>query len=374
MTLIEINLVDYPAFAEHWCMTTSELRRKLADEFTFQIAGCETIGSALYGELCRYGADDVGAGGPVWEAMHHHAHLRFGLASPLRFLAALHRAALRGDAPGLARHYPSCGGAPGPTLREDFLAATAQLSERIAAELDWGVQTNEVVRTAALYPGLAHISTLARLPVSLREIGSSAGLNLRLDRFHFAQGSWSVGDPASPVEIFDRWGGRAPSPVDAAIVDRAGCDPEPIDPTTDDGALHLLGFLWPDQLDRRERTLAAIEIARRTPARVEQANAEGWLARELAARTEGSVTVITHSIVWQYIEKDERARITDLVESAGATATPDAPLAWMSFEPHEPGRAHAALKLRYWDGRSADRMPTLLAECGFHGQWVRWHA
>jgi hypothetical protein len=354
-------------------MTTPELRRKLAEEFTFQAAGCESIGSALYGELCRYGADDVATGGPVWEAMTQHAHLRFGLASPLRFLAALHRAALRGDSPTLARHYPSCGGTPGTTLREDFLAATAQHTERIGAELDWGVQTNEVVRTSALYPGLAHISTLAGLPVVLREIGSSAGLNLRLDRFRYSQGGWSVGDAASPVEIVDRWGDRTPQPSEATIVNRAGCDPEPIDPTTDDGALHLLGFLWPDQLDRRERTLAAIETARRFPARLEQAKAEGWLARELGQRAQGAVTVIMHSIVWQYVDKDERARITDLIETAGATATPDAPLAWMSFEPHEPERAHAALRLRYWDGRSTGT-PTVLAECGYHGQWVRWHA
>ena len=373
-TLIEINLVNRTPFPEHGCMTTPELRRKLADEFSFQVGGCETIGSALYGELCRHAAEDVVSGGPVWEAMAKHAHLRFGLASPLRFLAALHRSALRGESPALARHYPSCGGTPGRTLREDFLAATAHHTERIAAELDWGVQTNEVVRTSALYPGLAHISALVGLPVSLREIGSSAGLNLRLDRFRFAQDRWSVGDPTSPVEIVDRWGDRVPGHVDAAIVDRAGCDPDPIDPTTDDGALHLLGFLWPDQLDRRGRTLAAIEIARNIPARVEQANAEGWLARELARRTEGAVTVIMHSIVWQYIDKVERARITDLIESVGATATPDTPLAWMSFEPHEPDRAHAALKLRYWDGQSTVGAPTLLAECGFHGQWVRWRA
>lgn len=373
-TLIEINLVNHSGVAEHGYMTTPELRRKLADEFTFQIAGCETIGSALYAELCRHSAADVAKGGPVWEAMTQHAHLRFGLASPLRFLAALHRSALRGDSPALARHYPSCGGAPGTTLREDFLAATAQHTERIGAELDWGVQTNEVVRTSALYPGLAHISLLAGLPVSLREIGTSAGLNLRLDRFRYAQDGWSIGSAASPVEIVDRWGDRTPPASDASIVDRAGCDPEPIDPTTDEGALHLLGFLWPDQLDRRERTLAAIEIARRTPARVERANAVSWLGRELGQRTEGAATVIMHSIVWQYIDKDERARITDLIESIGSTATPDAPLAWMSFEPHEPDRAHAALTLRHWDGRSAEGAPILLAECGFHGQWVRWHA
>ncbi len=372
--MTEINLVDRTPFADHECMTTPELRTKLSEEFAFQVGGCETIGSPLYADLCRFGAQDVESGGPVWQTMTDHAHLRFGLASPLRFLAALHRSALRGDVPDLARHYPSCGGTPGPSLRRDFLRAVVEQQPRLAAELDWGVQTNEVVRTSALYPGLAHIAKRAGRPVSLREIGASSGLNLRLDHFRYAQDGWSIGDPSSPVAILDRWGDRTPPPYEAAIVDRAGCDPEPIDPTTDDGALHLLGFLWPDQLDRRERALAAIQIARTIPARVDRANAEAWLVHELAQRSEGAVTVIMHSIVWQYIDKEERTRITELVESVGASATPDAPLAWLSFEPHQPDRAHAALLLRYWDGEAGDGTLTLLAECGFHGQWVRWHA
>ncbi len=349
------------------------MRAKLAEEFAFQAAPCEDIGSPIYGALCRFAAEDVASGGAVWRATADHAHLRFGLALPLRFLAALHRSALRGDSPTLARHYPSCGGTPGPSLREDFLAATSIHRDRIASELDWGVQTNEVVRTSVLYPGLAHLAARAGLPISLREVGSSAGLNLRLDRFRYSQDSWTVGEAASRVEIIDRWGERTPRVLDAEIVDRAGCDPEPIDPTTDEGAQHLLGFLWPDQLDRRERTLAAIETARAVPARLEKAHAATWLTDELGRRSPNAVTVIMHSIVWQYIDKDERAAITSLIESVGATATPDAPLAWMTFEPHEPDRKNAALLVRYWDGAAGVGEPELLAESGFHGQWVRWH-
>ena len=350
------------------------LQKKMAEEFRFQSAGCAEIGSKVYADLCLVCADDIERSGPVWAAMADHAHLRFGLALPLRFLAAVHRLALHGDAPQLAAHYVSCGGSPTPSLAADFLAAVDAHRRRIESELDWGVQTNEVVRTAALYPGLAHITALTGHPLSLREIGTSAGLNLRLDHFHYAQGTWSAGDPAGAVDIVDRWGEQTPSTTQVRIIDRAGCDPSPIDSTTPQGAIHLLGFLWPDQEDRRTRTLGAIETAKRVPARIEAMAAEAWLLHELASRTSGATTVIMHSIVWQYIDRDERLRITELVESVGLSATVDAPLAWLSFEPHEPHRKHAALTLRLWDGERHAGEPTHLAESGFHGQWVRWLA
>lgn len=352
--------------------TATDLRPKLAEEFRFQSPACAEIGSPLYAELCIVCAEDVERSGPVWQVMRDHAHLRFGLALPLRFLAAVHRLALSGFAPALAAHYPSCGGMRGDTIAEDFLATVAAHRGEIAGELDWGVQTNEVVRTAALLPGLAHIASLTGLPLSVREIGTSAGLNLRLDHFRYGQSDWTAGDPAGVVEISDRWGDRLPPAAAVTIVDRAGCDPNPIDPTTPSGALHLLGFLWPDQQDRRTRTLGAIETAIRIPARVDASAAEAWLHRELALRTTNAATVIMHSIVWQYIDKDERARITTLIESTGANATTTEPVAWLSFEPHEPHRQHAALELRIWDGGQRQGDAVLLAECGFHGQWVRW--
>lgn len=352
----------------------TDLPGKMIEEFRFQATGCLEIGSPLYSDLCMVCAEDIARRGPVWRTIESDAAMRFGLALPLRFLASVHRLALRGDVPHLAAHFPSCGGVRSESLVDDFLAAVEEHRDRITRELAWGVQTNEVVRTAALYPGLAAIAALTQRPLSLREIGTSAGLNLRLDHFHYAQADWSIGDPGAAVEITDRWGKNLPPSSDAVIVDRAGCDPNPIDPTTPHGAIHLLGFLWPDQFDRRTRTIGAIETAIRHPARIDALPADVWLQRELAALTRGSTTVVMHSIVWQYIDPDERRRITALLQSAGDAADADAPLAWLSFEPQEPHRSHAALTLRLWDGGPNSGTPTVLAECGYHGQWVRWIA
>src|SRR5262249_21178556 len=80
-------------------------------------------------------------------------------------------------------------------------------------------------------------------------------------------------------------------------------------------------------------------------------------------------TVVFHSIVWQYLPDDERARVRRTIEEAGARATPAAPLAWLRFEPSADAR-RAELRLACWPGGD-DR---LLATAGFHGRPVRWLA
>ena len=41
-----------------------------------------------------------------------------------------------------------------------------------------------------------------------------------------------------------------PFGVDTRVLERAGCDAAPIDPSTEDGRLTLLSYVWPDQVHR----------------------------------------------------------------------------------------------------------------------------
>jgi hypothetical protein len=366
-------------------MTDQSPREKVAAEFHFQSGTCADIGSAIYGDLCLQIARSLEAedGGPLWPVLESHAHLRFGLAVPLRFLGAVHRLALNGDAPNLSRHYPSCGGEPGPTLWQDFVDTVTLHATTVRSGLDAGVQTNEVVRSSALFEAFGVATSRSALPLALREIGCSGGLNLRLDKYRYVDGdreyladepdaarSTNNGSGGLTVDIVDRWQGKRPHLTPIIVASRAGCDPAPVDPTTPEGRLLLTGFLWPDQTDRIARTKAALDLAERFEARIDRAHADKWVAQELDSRESGLCTVFFHSIVWQYIDKDERARITETFERTGATATAERPVAWISFEPREPDRECVAVILRYWDGVSHAGEPELLATAGFHGQWV----
>jgi hypothetical protein len=228
------------------------------------------------------------------------------------------------------------------------------------------VQTNEVGRSAALLGGFLTVAERTGLGLRTLEIGASAGLNLRWDRFHYEAADWAFGDPASPARIpceYDN--GRPPLPAAVWVVERAGCDPAPIDAASADGSLTLESFVWPDQVERLAMLRGAVEVARRTPATVDQASAPDWLEERLTRERGGSATVVYHSIMWGYMTGEDRARVTEAIATAGEDASDSAPLAWLRMEP---GADQAEVTLTTWPGGEE----RVIAHAGYHGRPVRW--
>jgi hypothetical protein len=56
------------------------------------------------------------------------------------------------------------------------------------------------------------------------------------------------------------------------------------------------------------------------------------------------------------------------MERAGAAATKDAPLAWISVEADRMDAMSACVRLRLWPDGSDEE----LGRADFHGRWVRW--
>ncbi|HEX8803317.1 MAG TPA: DUF2332 domain-containing protein [Acidimicrobiales bacterium] len=351
-------------------MVTRPLVLPLPDVLARQRDACERSGSALYGRLLDAVSDDVAAGGPCADLLVPHAGDPVGTALALRFLGAVHWLVLGGEAPALAAHYPSAGGSPGPGLVADFLATVDAQRAAIAARLPLGVQTNEVGRSATLVGGYAEVARRSGgLPLRVLELGASAGLNLRWDRFFYDTGRATLGDPGSGVRFVGAWTGTPP-PLDAApvrVVERAGCDRSPVDPTTVDGRRTLRSYVWPDQRDRLARLDAALEVAARLPARVDAADLGAWVEERLAVPVLGVATVVVHSIVWQYVGPDTRRRLRGALARAGAAATAGAPLAWLRMEPAGPV---ADLRLTWWPGGEEE----VLGVSDYQGPPVRWGA
>lgn len=349
--------------------------------FLQQAGACADLGSPLYDRLLRLLADDCARRGATWDLVESRAHLRFGQAGPLRLLGAAHRLALSGVADGWAAVLPSCGGAV-PDDDADLWAAWTDLAHRhgpaLTAGLDREVQTNEVGRAAALGLALARAAEgRAGIRWRLVELGCSGGLNLRLDRFRLVLGGHDDAlvlgtGPADGVVVEPSIMGGAPPASTLRLPelsDRIGLDPHPIDVGTDDGALTLVSFVWPDQSVRLGRLRAAIEVARNVPAEIRPvADTAGALAEVLSAGPGAQVgTAVMHSVVWQYVPVEQRWRITDALETAGGQASAEGPLAWIRFEPDEWDRRRAAVWLRTWPG-GGDR---LVAHADFHGRWIR---
>ena len=342
----------------------------IARRLRTQATACQELGSPLYAHLLDRAALDVEAGGVTWRVLEGHEADPGPSALALRLLGAVHRLALTGDAPELARHYPSAGGRATSDAWPAFVSTLQAHVDRLRRDVDRGVQTNEVGRAAALVCGFLTVTRDTGLPLRVLEVGTSAGLLLRWDHFRYRHGDRAWGPADSPVQLGDRYdpeGGAPPFDVGATVVERRGCDMHPIDPTSDQGRLTLMSFAWPDMTERYALLEGAIELARRVPADVERAEAGEWIAAQLSTPAPGTATVVYHSVVMQYLTEAGRAAFRDALDEAGARATPDAPLAWLRFEP-ERGLLGFEVRLVTWPGGEERH----LADSGAHGRPVRY--
>ncbi len=351
-----------------------EARAKLLDTIDLQRLGFRQLGSPFYDRLAGELATVILADGPVWSALAPIAGAPFEDAYVLRFFAGVHKRVLDGSAPALAAHFPSTGGdGDAPAAMAAMVELLSECPGAVRDALDVPPQTNEVGRSSALASGLLFIAAETGMPIQLREIGSSGGLNLRLDSYWYEQGGEGWGTEGSPLRFEDLWDGGAPdfSPG-AEIVDRRGCDRHPIDATSPLGAQTLLSYVWPEPSERFVRIHHAIEIARKTPVTIDRSDAATWVPQELSKRAEGAALVIMHSVVWQYLEAETARAVAGAIAEGGRAASSDSPLAWLRLEPNPVTYAPAELKVTLWNGSAPQER--LLATTSFHGGSMAWQS
>jgi hypothetical protein len=355
-------------------MTVGEVPRLpagLVEELRRQAGRCRAS-SPLYTALLERLAEDAEAGGITAKLLAPYADEPLATVPGLRLLGAVHRLVLEGRLPTLAAFYPTVGGTgppdeAWPAFRSALVEHADELRPLIAAPL----QTNETGRAAPLYGGALVVAAATGLPLRLLEIGASAGLNLRMDKFAYRVGGQLLGDPHSPLVLDEPWEGApaVPAGTRLQVVERRGCDSLPIDPASDDGSVRLASLIWADP-KRMRRLRAALAVAEEVPATVDAASADDWLAERLAEPAPGTATVVWHSVVRQYVDPVRWRRVGELLRRAGDFATVDAPLAHLAFEPDltEDGSYTFVLRLTLWPGGRTET----LATAGGHGTPVRW--
>lgn len=277
---------------------------------------CAGLGSPMYAELLARVADDLASGGVVAQVLAGHEADPGPSALGLRLLGSVHRLVLERRAGPLATYYPSVGGTWEDGGWTAFHSLLVEQPDAVREWLDRPPQTNEVGRSTALMGGLSLIDPALRAPVRLFEIGSSAGLNLLVDRFDHS----------------DAWRGLTPPPwPDLRVVERRGSDVLPIDPRTTEGRLALTAYVWPDQEQRLERLRAALAIAGEVPVDVRRQDAASFV--ETLDVSPGTLTVLWHSVMWQYLDPAEQAAVRARIDAIGAQATSAAPFAHVFLEP-----------------------------------------
>lgn len=335
-------------------------RDALAQRLRRQAGWCSELGSPMYASLLEAAAQDLERGGPVADVLDPYAGEPGTSALALRFMAAVHRLVLEDELPELGAQYPSTGGDGDARVAWPlFRQALVDHKERVTSLVGRPCQTNEVGRSAALLGGFLEIAHRTGRELRILELGASAGLNLWWDRYHYESPRGEWGDPTSPVRFKHVFEVPPPLHHSATVVVRKGCDSNPVDPTTDDGALTLRSFVWADQLGRLALLDGAIQVASENPVQVERIGAADFVERELSWPRPGLATVVYHSVFMQYVDDASRVRILGAIERARNTASRSAPVHYLALEP---GKEKFEVRL---DGQ-------LIATAGAHGGHVHW--
>ncbi len=374
MTVEDPNSTD-----DGWPESTDADVAELADFYRY-LAEAEFDGYCdLYAGLARSIADDE----PVLERIAAMASTAKML--PILAFAAVHDLLLADPDAALAAAYRGDRGAPSdpwPLFRDFVVTRAAEVSDLVARR---SIQTNEVGRSSVLLPAFTSVHRSFGLPLSLIELGPSAGLNLAFDRFGYTYDDGvGIGDAGATVQLRCEVRGPVRPPRGSApppVRSRVGIDLAPVDITDPDACRWLEACIWPRLTDRSHRLRAAIELARSDPPDLRTGNALEGLADLVRGSDPDTVVCVYATWVLAYFSRDERVRLGELLDELGA----ERPLALVTSEypgiapgvdrpsrdASGDGRLGASLVgLQRWsDGR---RTGGPVAWCHAHGQWIEW--
>lgn len=162
-------------------------------------------------------------------------------------------------------------------------------------------QTNECRRCVSLLPGVW--ATPAER-FHLIDFGTSAGLNLHIDRYHYRWDVVTWGPPDSIVRLDTEIRGAPVAPRDIEVLSRTGLDLSPLDPTDADARLWLEALIWPEHHERRQRLLAALDLAAANPPDLIAGDALQTLGAAIDRCGEDPVVVINSFILNQFSSAD----------------------------------------------------------------------
>jgi hypothetical protein len=193
-------------------------------------------------------------------------------------------------------------------------------------------QMNEVARCTQIVLGIAAASAGSAGPMALVDLGTGAGLGLQLDRYRYQVGT--AGHPAEPgltLACEVRGPIVPPPPGLPPIVARIGVDVDPVD-LADPAARAWLQACAPPEASALSRLAAAVDIARRHPARIIAGDAVDVLPRVLASIPARQRITVVDAYTAVFLPPQRRAELAGVLAEAAAIR----PVTWVSLDPLVP--------------------------------------
>jgi hypothetical protein len=323
--------------------------------------------SPLYAQLCRGIANDP-------DVLALAAETPPGQPAPNLLLGAVHYLLLKDASDPLAAFYPSLSSAPeaGDASAAFHRFCLAHAQDIRGLLLSRRVQTNEVARSACLLPMFELVALQAAgRPLSIIEIGTSAGLNLLWDYYgyDYANGRhYGVAD--APLQIPCALIGDLMPPLPAKLPEvalRVGIDLYPVDSGDDDAVLWLRALIWPEHRERVERLQQALEIARVHRPTVLAGDALNLLPEVIAEAPAETTLCLFHSLTLYQFTAEQRERLTTLLLEASRQR----PLYRIAFEKMRGADPPQLCLFVYAQGTATAQV---VANCSAHGRWLEWLA
>jgi len=267
------------------------------------------LGSPLYAELCRAGAEDrevlaLSSGG-------------LEPASPVHLFTSAHFLMLSGIDHPLARFFatlttdPAPPGDVWPDFRRFCFEYEGEIKQLLATK---PVQMTYASRCRTLLPPMCIVADEAGEPLNIVEIGCSAGVLLTFDKYAYElREGEHVGDPASPVHLKGELHG-GPSLRIPQIGRRTGIDLNVIDPNRDEDRRWMIATCYPELLDDQRQLADAMDIVAATDISFLQGSALDLLPKVLAETPDP--LCVYHSACLFYWNEDQKDALDQQLREA----------------------------------------------------------
>jgi hypothetical protein len=287
------------------------------------------------------------------------AEARPGQQATNMLMAATHLLVLKDPSLPFARFFGDDAEPPEAAAAEYAAFCASHRDELVRILRERLVQTNVPARGSAVRLALHEVGRRVTGPVDFFEIGPSAGIQLRFDRWAVETGGRRFGPPDAPLTLAPEWrSDQSPPDLDAIppVRERLGVDLHPVDATDPEERLWLQALVWPEHRERFAELAAALDAVAADPPTILQGDAIELLpSLELP---DDVPLVVFHAMVRVHVPEDRLEAFDAAIAGLGRRRR----LLHVSLEP---GRKAALLALQ--DSEGDDRE---LARVEGHGRWI----
>lgn len=253
------------------------------------------------------------------------SYAKEGQPIPNLLFGAVHYLLLQGENHELKEFYPSIvekvkrKDNPFPLFKDFCILNFDEIRFIIKNKL---VQTNEVRRCAYLYPVFCYIYQQTNKPLSLIEIGTSAGLQLLWDQYAYSYNSNQIyGKHDSFVHLTSKVRDGNLSPrllsLNPPVNDRLGIDLHINDLTNKENYLWLKALIWPEHKGRLKTFEGAVKQLKLNPPNLIEGDGVALLSTVTKDIPENTMICIFHTHVANQMPNDLKHELIKNVNELG---------------------------------------------------------